>query len=291
MSIHLSGATPVLVDALNQNEVLEAVRQAAPDVIIHQLTAIPSTFNLRRFDQEFALTNRLRTEGTDHLLAAARAVGCRRFIAQSYTGWPYERTGGWIKTENDPLLSSPEPAFRDSLSAIKHVESTVLENKNIEGFVLRYGSFYGPGTSIGPEAPLLEDIRQRRMPVVGKGTGYWSFIHIDDAASATLAAVEGDTPGLYNIVDDEPAPVSQWLPYLAQAIGAKPPWHVPAWLARFAIGPHGVAMMTAGRGASNQKAKSLLPWTLIWPTWRNGFPNGLTDRAREKTTRPIRDVA
>src|SRR6185369_4189789 len=253
MSIHLSGATPVLVDALNQNEVLEAVRQAAPDVIIHQLTAIPSTFNLRRFDQEFALTNRLRTEGTDHLLAAARAVGCRRFIAQSYTGWPYERTGGWIKTENDPLLSSPEPAFRDSLSAIKHVESTVLENKNIEGFVLRYGSFYGPGTSIGPEAPLLEDIRQRRMPVVGKGTGYWSFIHIDDAASATLAAVEGDTPGLYNIVDDEPAPVSQWLPYLAQAIGAKPPWHVPAWLARFAIGPHGVAMMTAGRGASNQK--------------------------------------
>ncbi len=251
-SIRAAGAFPAVVDALNPRAVLEAVQRAEPDVIIHQLTAIPARFNMRHFDQAFALTNRLRSAGTDHLLVAARAVGCRRVIAQSYAGWPYARTGGWVKTEEDPLMSSPEPAWRQSLRAILHVESAVLEERTMEGFVLRYGAFYGPGTSLD-----------------------WSFIHIDDAAAATLAAVEANVPGLYNVTDDEPAPVSAWLPFLAEVLGAKAPRRIPPWLGRMAIGPHGVALMTEGRGASNQKAKSLLRWKLTWPSWRRGFQHGL----------------
>jgi nucleoside-diphosphate-sugar epimerase len=274
-SLRAAGARPEIVNALSSREVLEAVQRSEPDVIIHQLTAIPANFNLRRFDQEFATTNRLRTEGTDHLLAAARAVGCRRFIAQSYTGWPYARTGGWIKTEEDPLASSPDPGMRRSFEAIRHLESAVLQNGPIEGFVLRYGGFYGPGTSLGHGSPMLEQIRRRRVPVVGNGLGHWSFVHIDDAASATLAAVEAALPGVYNVADDEPAPVSEWLPFLASVLGAKPPRHIPRWLGRIAIGQHGVAMMTEIRGASNRKAKSLLNWRLKWPSWRQGFQNGL----------------
>ena len=290
MSIRSSGAQAVLMNALNTGDVLKAVQQTQPDVIIHQLTAIPERFNLRRFNEDFAATNRLRTEGTDNLLAAARAVGCHRFIAQSYTGWPYERSGSWVKTEDDPLMASPEPAFRESLKAIVHVESTVLAQKGMAGFVLRYGSFYGPGTSLGPGGFMLEEIRRRRIPVVGGGTAYWSFLHIDDAAGATLAAVEGSTPGLYNIADDEPAPVSQWLPFLAEAVDAKPPMHIPAWLGRLAIGQHGVAMMTTARGASNQKAKSLLPWKLKWASWRKGFKQGLED-AQPAGSGTIRAIA
>ena len=291
MSIHLAGATPALLDALNPSEVLKAVRQAEPDVIIHQLTALPANFNLRHFDREFASTNRLRTTGTDYLLAAARAIGCKRFIAQSYAGWPYERVGNWIKTEDDPLLSSPEPALRASLDAIVHLESAVLGNTEIEGFILRYGAFYGPGTSLGHGGPLLEAIRQRQMPVIGKGTGYWSFVHIDDAAMATLAAVESKLPGLYNVVDDEPAPVFEWLPFLAKALDAKPPRHIPAWMGRLALGPHGLAMMTASRGASNKKAKSQLAWGLKWPSWREGFRRGLQDPAPERDHRLARAIA
>lgn len=290
-SISSAGATPSVVDALNPRDILEAVRQANPDVIIHQLTAIPTRFDLRRFDHEFAATNRLRTEGTDNLLAAAHAVGCRRFIAQSYTGWPYERSGGWLKTEQDPLISSPEPQIRETLKAILHVESSVLGDSRVQGFVLRFGSFYGPGTSLGIGGSVLEDIRQRRIPIVGKGSGYWSFIHIDDVAGATLAAVEGKAPGIYNIADDEPAPVAEWLPYLAGVLGAKPPRHVPAWLARLAIGPHGVAMMTVARGASNQKAKSTLPLKLKWPSWRQGFRDGLGDRSQQRDSPEVRRVA
>ena len=288
MWIHSAGATPVVLNALDAGEVLKAVQKAEPEVIIHQLTAIPSNFNMRRFEREFAMTNRLRTEGTDHLLAAARTVGSRRFIAQSYTGWPYARTGGWIKTEDDPLITSAEPALRESLRAIKHVESTVLGDNNIEGFVLRYGSFYGPGTSLGVGGEVLEAVRRRQMPVIGKGSGYWSFLHIDDAALATLAAVEGSKSGIYNITDDEPAPVSEWLPYLANAIGAKPPRRIPAWLGRMAIGPHGVAMMTEARGASNQKAKSLLLWRPTWRSWRIGFRDGLEDHAQATSHHVIR---
>ncbi len=291
MLIYSSAATPLVVNALNADELLKAVRQAAPDVIIHQLTAIPARFNMRHFDLEFARTNRLRIEGTDNLLAAARAAGCRRFIAQSYTGWPYARDGGWIKTEKDPLLSSPDSGSRESFKAIVHLESTVLGDKAIQGFVLRYGAFYGPGTSLGMGGSALEDIKQRRIPIVGKGTGYWSFIHIDDAAAATLAAVGGNTPGLYNITDDEPAPVSEWLPFLAGVLGAKPPRHLAAWLGRLAIGQHGLAMMTTARGASNDKAKSLLPWKLRWPTWREGFREGLKDRDQQVRSGATSQVA
>lgn len=266
---------PAMVDALNPKQVLEAVQAAKPDVIIHQLTAIPPSFNLRRFDEEFALTNRLRIEGTDNLIAAARTVGCRRFIAQSYCGWPYARIGGWIKTEDDPLIEAPEPAMRRSFEAIRHVETAVSQDSAIEGFVLRYGSFYGPGTSLGRDGAMTEYVRRRRMPVIGNGAGRWSFLHIDDAASATLAAIDASTPGIYNIVDDEPAPVSEWLPFLARVLGARPPRHIPAWLGRLIVGAHGVAMMTEIRGASNQKAKSLLRWKLKWPSWRQGFQNGL----------------
>ena len=285
-SIRAVGAIPVVVDALNASEVLEAVQRAKPDVIIHELTAIPTKLNLRRFDKEFASTNRLRSEGTDNLVAAARKVGCRRFIAQSFAVWPYARTGGWVKTEEDPLISSPEPAIRQTLEAIRHVESTVVEDRTIEGIILRYGAFYGPGTALGEGGSFLEDIRRGRMPIVGKGTGYWSFLHIDDAASATLAAVEANASGIYNICDDEPAPVSQWLPFLANALGAKVPRHIPRWLGRIAIGRHGVAWMTEIRGASNQKAKSLLRWKLKWPTWRLGFLHGLVDEIHETVAQP-----
>ena len=203
MSIHSAGATPVLVNALNKEEVLAAVKKAQPEVIIHQLTAIPANLNLRHFDEGFALTNRLRTEGTDYLLAAARAVGARRFIAQSYAGW-YARTGDWIKTENDPLISDGISAGRKTLEATIHVEKAVLQEKGIEGFVLRYGSFYGPGTSIAPGAWFFESIRQRRVPIVGRGSAYWSFIHIDDAAGATLAALDASAPGIYNVTTTNP---------------------------------------------------------------------------------------
>ena len=279
LAIHAVGATPMVVNALNKDEVLAAVQKVQPEVIIHQLTAIPRNLDLRHFDKGFELTNRLRTEGTDHLLAAARAVGVRRFIAQSYYGW-YARTGDWIKTEDGPLISGGISDGLETLEATIHVERAVLRQKGIDGFVLRYGSFYGPGTSLADGAWFIEGVRRRRIPIVGGGTGYWSFIHIDDAATATLAAVKGALPGLYNITDDEPAPVSRWLPYLAKMLGAKPPRRLPKWLARMAIGEYGVAAMTELRGASNRKAKSLLPLKLKWPTWRRGFKEGFEDLDR-----------
>jgi nucleoside-diphosphate-sugar epimerase len=289
MSIHSAGAIPMLVNALNKQEVLGAVEKARPEIIIHQLTAIPANLNLRHFDEGFALTNRLRIEGTDYLLAAARAVGARRFIAQSYAGW-YARTGDWIKTEDDPLISTGISDGRKTLDATIHVETAVLKERAIEGFVLRYGSFYGPGTSLAPGAWFFEGVRQRRVPIVGTGSAYWSFIHIDDAAAATLEAVTASTPGIYNITDDEPAPVSVWLPYLAEVLGAKPPRRVPKWLARLAVGEYGVAAMMELRGSSNRKAKLLLSWKLKWPTWREGFKKGFenpTRRPRNPDTRAV----
>jgi nucleoside-diphosphate-sugar epimerase len=277
--IRNNGATPVVMDALNATEVRQVVERAKPDVLIHELTAIPSQFNLRRFDDAFSSTNRLRREGTDNLLAAARSAGVRRFIAQSYAGWPYARTGGWVKSEEDPLLTVAEPAMRQTLEAIRHLESAVLEAPAIEGVVLRYGGFYGPGTSLGKGGSFTEDIQRGRVPIVGDGAGLWSFVHIHDAATATLAAVATGDPGIYNVVDDEPAPVSAWLPYLARVLGAKPPRHVPVWLGRMAVGSHGVAMMTQIRGASNDKAKSRLHWRLQWPSWRQGFQQTLSNGA------------
>jgi 2-alkyl-3-oxoalkanoate reductase len=283
-SIRAAGADPEVVNALGEREVLEAVQRAEPDVIIHELTAIPPSFNVKRFDEEFAVTNMLRTQGTDFLLAAARKTGCRRFIAQSYAGWPFARTGSWVKNEDDPLISAPDPSARKTFAAILHLESAVLAAS--EGFVLRYGSFYGPGTSLGLGGSFLEDIRKRRIPMIGNATGYWSFLHIDDAASATLAALGATSAGLYNICDDEPAPVSKWLPFLAEAIGAKPPRYIPRWLGRLGTGAHGFAMMTEIRGASNAKAKALMDWRLKWPTWRTGFLQALGGVVQEIPASP-----
>jgi nucleoside-diphosphate-sugar epimerase len=230
---------------------------------------------LRHFGREFVETNRLRTQGTDNLLASAQTTSCKRFIAQSYTGWPYERIGEWAKAEDAPLLSAPEPELRESLKAIVHLESSVLQQTSIEGVVLRYGTLYGPGTSLSPGGSLLEDIRRRRVPIIGGGTAHWSFLHIDDAARSTLDAVESSVSGLFNIADDEPAPISDWLSFLANVLGGKAPLRIPAWLGRIAVGPHGVAMMTEGRGALNAKAKAQIPLRLKWPSWRAGFRRGL----------------
>jgi nucleoside-diphosphate-sugar epimerase len=273
-NLRSAGADAVVADALDQKAVAQAVEHAQPEVIIHELTAIPQAFDIRKFQQQFAATNRLRTEGTDYLLAAARASGVRRFIAQSYAAWPYARIGGPVKTEEDPFDPNPPAAFRDTLKALQHLESAVLHASGIEGIVLRYGGFYGPGNGLGEGGAILEDVRRRRFPIIGRGTGVWSFIHIDDAAQATAAAVERGAPGVYNITDDEPAPVSEWLTTLARIVGAKPPLRLPAWLGRLAIGEHGVIMMTELRGASNQKAKREIGWQPRWATWRDGLKDG-----------------
>ncbi|HEY8613319.1 MAG TPA: NAD(P)-dependent oxidoreductase [Roseomonas sp.] len=274
-ALEAAGAQGVVLDGLDRDAVMAAVTEAKPDVVVHQLTALSGPANLRRFDDYFAQTNRLRTEGTDNLLTAAVAAGSSRFVAQSYTGWPNPRTGGPVKTEEDPLDPDPTAASRRSLEAIGYLESAVTGRPGLEGVVLRYGSLYGPGTALGAGGELLEMVRGRKLPIVGGGTGIWSHLHIDDAAGATLLAVERGEPGIYNIVDDEPAPVSEWLPELAAAIGAKPPQRLPAWLARPLLGEHGISLMTQIRGSSNAKAKRELGWQLRYPSWRQGFRTGL----------------
>ena len=273
--LRAAGADAAVVDALDPAAVALAAQRARPEAIIHELTAIPPALDFRKFKEQFELTNRLRTEGTDHLLAAARSTGVRRFVAQSYAAWPYARVGGAVKTEDDPLDPTPPAALRDTLRAIQHLESAVLQARGIEGIVLRYGGFYGPGNAISENGTLVEQVRHRRVPIIGGGTGVWSFIHIDDAARATVAAVERGSPGIYNIVDDEPAAVAEWLPELARILGAKPPLRLPAWLGRLAIGEQGVVMMRDIRGASNAKAKRELGWQPQWSSWRDGFRNGL----------------
>ncbi|MFZ0387337.1 MAG: NAD(P)-dependent oxidoreductase [Solirubrobacteraceae bacterium] len=264
------GASAVVADALNADEVGNAVAQAEPEVIIHQLTAIGSV-DIRNFDRSFALTNRLRTEGTNHLLAAGRAVGVRRFVAQSYAAWPYARTGGTIKTEADPLDPTPAPNMRETLDAIRHLESAVTGADWTEGIVLRYGAFYGPGTSMSRGGEQFDMIQGRKFPVVGDGAGIWSFLHIADAAEATMAAVQRGRRGIYNVVDDDPAPVADWLPALADRLGAPQPWRVPKFVGRLFAGEVGVVMMTDIRGASNAKAKRELGWTPRHPSWREGL--------------------
>jgi nucleoside-diphosphate-sugar epimerase len=270
-SVRALGAMPVVADALEPEQVAEAVAETEPEVIVHQLTALAGSLDIRHFDRSFALTNRLRTEGTDHLLAAGRAVGVHRFVAQSYAGWPFARSGGPVKTEDDPLDPAPVEAMRGTLDAIRHLEDAVTGAAWTEGVVLRYGSFYGPGTSFGPDGEQLEQIRKRRFPVVGDGAGVWSFIHVEDAADATVAAVERGRRGIYNIVDDEPAPVAQWLPAAAAAVGAKEPRHAPRWIARWLAGEAATVMMTEMRGASNAKAKLELGWEPRHGSWREGF--------------------
>ncbi|HSK35923.1 MAG TPA: NAD(P)-dependent oxidoreductase [Actinomycetota bacterium] len=284
--LRAAGAEPVVADALDRDAVLLAVAAARPEVVVHQLTDLATTTNLRRFDAGFAATNRLRTEGTDHLLAAARAAGTRRFVAQSFAGWPFARLGGPVKTEDDPLDPDPPAELRRTLDAIRQLEAAVLGAEGIEGVVLRYGGFYGPGTSAGAGGYMLDDLRRRRFPIVGAGTGVWSFIHIDDAAAATAAAVERGAPGIYQIVDDDPAPVSDWLPALAAAAGAKPPRRVPVWLARLLGGEHAVVLMTEVRGASNATARRELGWTPAYRSWRQGFRTGLGLPSQDRALAP-----
>jgi len=270
------GAQPAVADALDRDELTAAVRRAEPEVVVHQLTALSGVSgSFKKLDEEFALTNRFRTEVTDTLLAAARLVRARRFVAQSFCGWPFAREGGPIKSEEDPLDPSPPAGFRQTLAAIRTLEDAVRRETEVEALALRYGIFYGPGTGIAEDGTIAELVRKRRIPVVGEGTGIWSFIQIQDAARATAAALSGGTPGIYNVVDDEPAPVATWLPHLAGALGAKPPRRMPVWLARLVIGDGGVSMMTRVRGGSNAKAKRELGWQPIYPTWRRGFVEGL----------------
>jgi 2-alkyl-3-oxoalkanoate reductase len=272
------GAQPVVADALDAEAVGEAVSRAEPEAIIHQLTALGgSVGSIRNIDRAFAGTNRLRREGTDHLLSAAQAVGARRFVAQSFGGWPYAREGGPVKTEEDPLDPNPAATIRETFGAIRYLEDAVLNAAPIEGIALRYGGFYGPGTSIAldPVGEQVEAVQKRRFPVVGSGDGVISLIHITDAATATVAALEGGRPGIYNVADDEPAAAREWLPALAEAVGAKPPRRVPRWVGRLLAGEALTAMMTEGRGASNEKAKRELGWQPRYASWREGFATGL----------------
>jgi nucleoside-diphosphate-sugar epimerase len=264
------GAEPVEGDALDRESVIAAIKRAEPEVVVHQLTAIGKV-NLRNLDHSFELTNRLRTDGTDSLLAGALAAGARRFVAQSFAGWPFARVSGWVKTEEDPLDDDPPPHTERTLGAIKHLEAAVRGTPGIEGIVLRYGGFYGPGTSMAPDGEQAQAIIKRRFPIVGNGQGRTSFIHVDDAAEATALAIQAAAPGIYNIADDEPAPFAEWLPYLASLLGAKPPFHAPAWLARLVAGEGGVVWSTQSRGASNAKAKRELGWLPGFASWRDGF--------------------
>ncbi len=269
------GATPVVADALDPDQVARVVAEAAPEAIIHELTALSGGVDMRHFDRAFAETNRLRVEATDHLLSAGRAAGVRRFLAQSFAGWPYARVGAAVKDESEPFDPNPPEAVRAGLAAIRHLEESVVGADWTEGIVLRYGGFYGPGTSLdGPNSEHIQAIRKRLFPLVGDGGGVWSFIHIADAAEATLAALERGRRGIYNVVDDDPARAADWLPALARAVGAKPPRRVPRWLGRLLGGEAVAIMMTEVRGASNAKAKRELGWRPQHPSMARAFAEG-----------------
>jgi nucleoside-diphosphate-sugar epimerase len=269
------GADAVTADGLDAGEVMRAVGRSRPDVVIHQMSGLAGVTSLRNFDREFALTNRLRTEGVDHLLAAAYAVGARRFIAQSFGNWNYERTGSATKTEDDPLDPHPPAAQRRSLAALRDLEATVVNADGITGIALRYGNFYGPGSGFADDGDIATMLRRRAFPIIGDGAGVWSFVHVDDAATATLAAMDYGDAGVYNVADDDPAPVAEWLPELARRLGAPAPRRVPVWLGRIAAGEVGVSLMTQIRGASNAKAKRDLSWAPRYASWREGFADGL----------------
>jgi nucleoside-diphosphate-sugar epimerase len=276
------GARPVVADALDPDAVDQAVASAEPEVIVHQLTALSGPMSIRdarRPDRSSAaiMTNRLRTEATDHLLAAGRAVGARRFVAQSFGAFRFARTGGQVMSEADPLDPNPPEALRTVQEGYLYLEKAVTTIDWGEGLALRYGGFYGPGTgiSLAPDAQMAAPVRKRRFPIVGDGGGVHSHIHVDDAAAATAIAVERGEPGIYNIVDDEPAPVREWLPVLANALDAKPPRRIPRWLGRLLAGEAATFMMTEARGASNEKAKRELGWQPRYASWRQGFAQGL----------------
>jgi len=273
-ALRAMGAEPVVVDGLDGVRIGEAVARAEPDAIIHEMTALSGAPDFRHFDRWFAVTNRLRIEGTQHLLAAAQASGVTRFVAQSFTGWNNARSGSWAKTEDDPLDANPVKEQRETLAAIRLLERAVLEAP-LDGIVVRYGALYGPGAS----ERLVEILRRRMFPVIGGGAGYISSVHVDDAAGGTVAALERGRRGIYNIVDDDPAPYREFVPDVAEAVGARPPLRIPAWLGRLLAGEAVVTMMTQGRGASNAKARRELGWQPIWPSWRAGFRHGLDTAA------------
>ena len=275
LEVEALGARSIVADALDKDALTAAIRRAEPEVIIHQLTALAGVANFKKLDEEFTLTNRLRTEATETMLTAGRLVRARRLIVQSFCGWPFAREGGPIKTEEDPLDPAPPASFRKTLAAIRYLEQTVGKATDLEVLALRYGFFYGPATSIAMDGMVVELVRKRRIPIVGDGAGIWSFIHIRDAARATVAAISRGAPGIYNVVDDEPDPVSTWLPLLSHVLGAKPPRKVPVWFAKLLIGDGGVSMMTQIRGASNAKAKREFGWEPIYSSWRRGFLEGL----------------
>jgi len=270
----------VVADALDRAAVVRAVIEARPEVVVHQATDLARLRTWRHWEEDFVTTNLLRTTGTDNLIAAARAAGARRFVAQSFAGWAYVRGGAKLKTEEDPLDPEPPSASRRTIEALCYLEKAVGAltggDGRMAGLVLRYGNFYGPGTSIAADGDLVTVVRRRGLPIVGGGAGMWSFIHVDDAANATRAAIEHGAPGVYNVVDDEPAPVAEWLPLLAEAIGAKRPRRIPGWLGRQTIGEVGMLIMTASPGASNVKAKHELGWHPRYASWRDGFRTGLT---------------
>jgi 2-alkyl-3-oxoalkanoate reductase len=268
-----AGAEPAVVDGLDERAMVEAVSRTEPQVVIHEMTALAGANDLRHWDRWFATTNELRTRGTDILIRASQLGGAQRLIAQSFTGWPNIREGGPVKTETDPLDPSPPAAMRRSLDAIRYLERVVGGDHGLESVVLRYGTLYGPATMQDYTVML----RKRQLPIIGDGAGIWSFVHLDDAAAATVAALDRGAPDTYNVVDDDPAPESEWVPYLAELVGAKPPRRIPGWLARIAAGEVAVSMMTQIRGSSNAKAKRELAWQPRYRSWRDGFREALNE--------------
>ena len=278
------GAEPVQLDLLDRDAVVEAVVAGKPDSIVHEATALGGDLNFKHCDRSFHQTSLLRTQGTDALLAGAKAAGVERFVAQSYASMRHERTGGMVKTEDDPLDSHPVPAMSAAMAAMRYLDETVTA---AGGIVLRYGGFYGAAND-----GLIEPVRKRMFPIVGDGAGVTSFIHLDDAAAATVLALEHEGPAIYNVVDDDPAPVREWLPVLAEALGAKPPRRVPRWLARLFAGELAVMMGTESRGVSNAKARRELGWTPRYPSWRDGFvatyaSNARADRGAGRLVDPV----
>jgi nucleoside-diphosphate-sugar epimerase len=279
------GGRGVIMDGRDAASIRRAVIEAQPDVLVHQLTSLAAGFDFKRFDEVFAVTNDLRTRGTDALIAAAQEAGTSRIVVQSHTGWTNPHSGTAVKTEEDPIDPHPVAAAGNTLAAIAHLERATVD---AGGVALRFGSFYGPGQSLGEGGEMLEAVRKRQVPIVGRGKGVWSFCHIDDAAAATVAAVTRGAAGVYNIVDDDPAPVSDWLPELARAVGAQQPLRVPAWIARMLIGEFGVAWMTTARGSSNAKARDALGWAPRYASWREGFRTGLGVGLPDDPSRRVR---
>jgi nucleoside-diphosphate-sugar epimerase len=273
-AIREAGADAAVLDVFDADAVRAAVETARAEVVVHELTSLPDRLEFRKRDL-YEPTNRIRTEGTRNLLEAARAADSRRFVCQSIA-FAYRNEGSRVKTEDDPLLDDAPGPFGSGVKALREMEAAVLGADTMEGIVLRYGFFYGPGTHYGEDGPMVADVRRRRLPVVGNGTGVFSFIHVDDAADATVAAVDRGAPGVYNITDDEPAPMSEWVPVLAEAAGARRPLRAPLWLARLVGGRQAADFASELRGASNEKAKRELGWQPAHPTWRTGLKESLT---------------